>query len=138
MSLTLNVKARNAILDSGLDALFNNGKLRFYSGAKPATANLAPTGTLLADITLPADALAAASAGSKAKAGTWADASADGGSATAAGWFRFSETGDDGSLDGNFHRIDGTFGADMTADGAVTAGQAVSVSSFSFTLPAGS
>ncbi|MGH7394525.1 MAG: hypothetical protein ACREJF_02835, partial [Candidatus Methylomirabilales bacterium] len=41
------------------------------------TCATADAGTVLADMTLPSDWLAAASSGAKAQAGTWADTSAD-------------------------------------------------------------
>jgi hypothetical protein len=44
--------------------------------------NSAPTGTVLVDITLPSDWMAAASSASKAKAGTWSVAAAATGTAT--------------------------------------------------------
>lgn len=131
----LNVQARNAHLDSSLNTTYANGRFRAYSGSRPATANLAPTGTLLADITIPATPFAAASAGAAAKTGTWQDASADGGSATAVGYWRLSGTGDDGSLDGAFPRMDFT-AAEVVADGNVTAGQQVTVTSLSIGQPA--
>jgi hypothetical protein len=136
MAIRLNTQARNAILDGGLD-IFDGGTLRIYSGSQPATANLAPSGTLLAAITLPNPAYAAASSGARAKTGTWQDTSADGGSATAAGWARISESGDDGSEDGDFARLDGAFtGGEFSADGSITSGQQVTVTSHSVTLPA--
>jgi hypothetical protein len=140
MAIRLNVPARNGILDSGLNALFNAGTLCIYSGTQPATANLAPTGTLLAEITLPADAFAPASAGSIAKSGTWQDASAN--AAGTAGYFRFKAAGDNDTLDGNFSRIDGSVtatggGGDMTLDNtSIAAAQSVTVNTFSFTMPA--
>jgi hypothetical protein len=136
MAIRLNTQARNDILDAGL-AFPNGGTLRIYSGSQPATANLAPSGTLLAAITLPNPAFAAASSGARAKTGTWQDSSADGGSATAAGWARMSEAGDDGSENGDFARLDGAFtGGEFVADGTITAGQQVTVSAFPVTLPA--
>ena len=141
MTLTLNVPVRNLLL-GGMNTGFDGGKLRIYSGAKPASSNLAPTGTLLAEITLPADAFAAAAAGSIAKAGTWEDASAN--AAGNAGWARFSQVGDTDALDAAFHRIDCTVtatggGGDLTIDNVnIAAGQKVTVTGFSFTMPAGS
>jgi hypothetical protein len=139
MAITMNEPLRNAILD-GINTFVDAGLLRIYSGSKPATANLAPTGTLLASITLPADAFAAASAGAIAKAGTWSDPSAN--DTGTAGYFRISETGDDDSLDGDFHRIDGTVtatggGGDLTLDSvSIAALQAVTVNTFTITMPA--
>lgn len=140
MALTLNATARNTLLDSGFQSVFNSGTLRIYSGSKPATANLAPTGTLLAAITLPADAFAAAASGAIAKSGTWQDTSADG--TGTAGWFRLSAASDDLSLDGAFARIDGTVtatggGGDLTLDNtSIAAAQSVTISTFTITAPA--
>lgn len=52
MSLRLSTSLRNLVLGGGSvkDAL-QNGKLLIYSGAQPASADAAPTGTLLATIT---------------------------------------------------------------------------------------
>ena len=141
MALTLNGPVRDAIANTGLDPVFNGGRLRIYSGAKPATANLAPTGTLLADMTLPADAFSAASGGSGqiAKLGVWEDISAD--AAGTAGWFRLSASGDTLVLDAAFARIDGTVaatGADLNLNNtSIAAGQTVTINTFTLTVPAG-
>jgi hypothetical protein len=75
MPVTLNTALKNVLLD-GLDSAFNAGTLTIRTGPAPG-ANAAATGTVLATITLPADAFAAASGGTKAAQGTWQDASAD-------------------------------------------------------------
>src|SRR5690606_23753902 len=98
MSIALNTTARNGILDSGINTLFDSGKLRIYTATKPATPNLAPAGTLLVEIDLPADAFAAAANGAVAKQGTWEQDEASG-TGTAA-WFRLSAENDDDSEDG--------------------------------------
>jgi len=76
--------------------------------------------------------MAAASSGTKAKAGTWQDLTADAGTATAAGWFKIVDNG------GTNNDMDGTCsltgaGGDMTFDGTFTAGQAVTVTGFTLT-----
>lgn len=140
MALTLNATARNTLLDSGFQSVFNSGTLAIYSGSKPATANLAPTGTLLASITLPADAFAAAASGAIAKSGTWEDASAD--ATGTAGYFRLKASGDDNTLDGAFARIDGTItatsgGGDLELDNtSISSGQSVTINTFTITAPA--
>lgn len=140
MSLTINDTARNTLLDSGFQTTFNSGTLAIYSGTKPATANLAPTGTLLVAITLPADAFAAAASGAIAKAGTWEDASAD--ATGTAGYFRLKASGDTDALDAAFARIDGTVtatggGGDLELDSvSITAAQSVTINSFTVTAPA--
>jgi len=137
----LNVPARNGILDSGANGTWNNGKLCFYSGSRPATANLAPSGTKLWEEDLPADAFAAADSGAIAKAGTW---SAAGVAAGDAGYGRFKASGDDDSLDGAFARMDCTLtatggGGEIVLDNVTIAiGQIATVNTFTVTLPAGS
>lgn len=52
MTLRLSSAARNFIVQHGsLKKAFQNGKILIYSGAQPATADAAPTGTLLCTIT---------------------------------------------------------------------------------------
>lgn len=135
---TLNVPMRNYTLDQ-INAAFDGGKFRIYSGTKPATANLAPTGTLLVDVTA-ADFFAAASSGSIAINAALTDSSADG--TGTAGWARLSQSGDDDSLDGAFRRMDFTVtatggGGEITLDNtSITTGQNVSITSFTITQPA--
>lgn len=104
--------------------------LRIYTGAVPANCAAANTGTLLLDINLPADWMAAASSGSKAKSGTWAG-TASGGSGSTPGYFRIYN--DQTTKDGTTCFIQGTCGVgsgDMAVDGTITSGQAVSVDTF--------
>jgi hypothetical protein len=72
---TLNDTFAHALLD-GVDTAFNSGTLTIRTGTAPGAGNTA-TGTVLATITLPADAFAAAATRTKAKLGTWEDLSAD-------------------------------------------------------------
>jgi hypothetical protein len=143
MALTLNVDCRSAILDSGLNAAFNSGKLCFYTGAKPATANLVPSGTKIFEEDLPADAFGAAAAGAIAKAGTWSSVGLTPGGT--AGYFRFKAASDDDSEDGAYARIDGTITTvavgtgDLLLDNtSIATDQVVTVNTFTFTMPAGS
>jgi hypothetical protein len=131
MTIRLNDAAKNAILDSGFDAVFNDGTLEIRSGPQPAAASDAASGTLLASITLPADAFAAASSGAKAKSGTWSDASAD--AAGTAGWFRMKNSGDTARLDGSVTATGA--GGDLTLDNtSIASAQAVTINSFSVSL----
>lgn len=77
MSLNLSTTVRDARLDVIESTIGASARLKIRSGTKPANCGTADAGTVLADITLPADWMAAASSGSKAKSGTWQDASAD-------------------------------------------------------------
>ena len=138
MALTFSTGLRNAILDSGLGTQFDSGVLEIRSGTRPTGANDAPTGTVLASISLPADAFAAAASGSIAKSGTWQDTSADAsGTAT---WFRFRTTGDGGGVSTTDKRFDGdiaTSGSDLNIDNtSINSGQTVTVTSYSVAMPA--
>lgn len=140
MALRLSTGARNAIANL-VGGWFDSGTLEIYSGAQPASPNNAPSGTLLASISLPADAFAAASNGAVALQGTWEDSSANG--TGTAGWFRFVASGDSGGSSTTAIRVDGA----VTATGgggelelvntSLVTGQPVQITSFTFTMPAG-
>lgn len=102
--------------------------LKIRTGAAPANAAAADAGTVLATVTLPADWMAAAASGSKAKSGTWQDTSAD--AAGTAGHFRIYEsTGVTCHIQGTVTATGG--GGDMTVDNVSFAvGQSFTVNSF--------
>lgn len=135
MTITATNAAVDAPLNTAWDA-FDSGVLEIRSGAAPG-ANQAPTGTLLASITLPATAFAAASGKSKAKAGTWQDASAD--NAGTAAHFRFKTSGDGGGAGETDKRFEGSVtgsggGGDIELDNvSIAAGQQVTITSFNGT-----
>lgn len=116
-----------------LAARFNSGKLRLYSGSRPATPDTSVGGaTLLAELTFGSPAFGAAASGViTANAITKCSSAAAGGSAT---WYRCVES------DGTTPICDG----DVTASGAggdiqmasttIIAGQEVTCSSFSHTV----
>jgi len=87
--------------------------------------------TLLAEMTLPSDWMAAASSGSKAMSGTWADASAN--NTGTADFFRiWDSAGTTCHLQGTVTATGG--GGDLTLDNtSIAAGQAVSITSFTLT-----
>jgi hypothetical protein len=127
--MVINTAVRNAMADAFGD-LFNNGALEIRTGASPGPGSAA-TGTLLASITLPADAIAAASSGAAAKSGTWSDASAD--ATGTAGYARLK------SSDG-LKVVDlsvGTSGADLNLDTlSLVAAGTFTVTTMTFTMPA--
>ena len=86
MAITINNAGKHLMLDA-LDTPLNSGTLTIRTGAAPGASNAA-TGTVLATITTPADAMGAASSGTKQKLGTWDDASAD--ASGTAGHFRYT------------------------------------------------
>lgn len=132
----INLALRNRILDcifnSGTSvAIFNSATVEFRSGTQPAAADDSATGTVAATISLPADAMAAASSGSCAKSGTWEDISADAG--TTITWARFT----DGTfvMDVNCGAVGS--GATIEIDSPTTvAGQDFKVVTFAVSMPA--
>lgn len=121
---------RNARLDAVESTIGTDPLLRIYSGSKPSAPSDAATGTLLLEITLPSDWMAAASGGSKAKSGTW---SGTGAAAGTAGYYRIYEsTGTTCHEQGTVTATGG--GGDMTLDNtSIASGQTVTISTFSKT-----
>lgn len=78
----------HASLDARETAIGASPTLEIRTGAAPANCAAADTGSLLATVALPADWMAAASARSKAKAGTWSVAASGTGTA---GHFRIKQ-----------------------------------------------
>lgn len=130
MSARLSVVTINAALDAIETAIGTAPTLEIRSGAVPADADTADAGSVLATFTLPSDWLAAASAGSKAKAGTWAvNGSANG----TAGHFRIKQ-GATTHIQGSITATGG--GGDMTlANTSIASGQPITIDTF--TLNAG-
>lgn len=89
MALQFSTAVRNARLDAIETTIGVSPTLEIRTGAAPANAGAADSGTVLATMALPADFMAAAASGAKAIAGTWQDASAD--AAGTAGHFRIKQ-----------------------------------------------
>lgn len=130
MAVQLSTSVRNARLDQIESTISTSPKLHIRTGAAPANCAAANSGTLLAEITLPADWMAAAAAGSKAKSGTWSDVGVAAGTAQ---HFRVFD-----STDTTCH-IQGTVtasagGGDMTLDNtSIAVAQTVTVNTFTLT-----
>lgn len=94
MAVSNSVTVKNAKLDQEETTIGTSPVLRLYNGAIPATADTALSGnTLLAQGTLPSDWMAAASAGSKAKSGSWTLTGQSGaGAGTASTFYRLFES----------------------------------------------
>lgn len=125
MALQYSVAVNNARLDAVETTTGATAKLRIYTGSAPANCAAAATGTLLVDMTLPADWMAAASSGSKAKAGTW---SGTGIAAGTAGYFRIVDNA------GTTAHLQGTCGqgsGDLSLDNTnIAISQTVTVNTF--------
>lgn len=106
--------------------------LEIRTGAPPANTAAADTGTVLATMTLPTDWLTAASGGNGqvARNGTWQDLSADSGSGATPGHFRI-KAGATTHIQGTASLSGG--GGELTTDGTITAGQQVTIATFTIT-----
>lgn len=131
MGLQFSVAVRNARLDAIETAIGTAPILKIRTGAQPSDASQADAGTVLATLTLPSDWLAAASAGSKAKSGTWEDTSADA-TGTAAHFRIYDSGGSTCHIQGSVTATGG--GGQLTVDNvSFAAGQDFLVTAFSIT-----
>ncbi|MGD9726056.1 MAG: hypothetical protein AB7L09_21225 [Nitrospira sp.] len=131
MALQLSTTVRNAQLDALETAIGASAVLKIRTGAAPANCGTADSGTVLATLPLPSDYMAAASSGSKAKAGTWEDTSADA-TGTAAHWRLYASDGTTCHAQGTVTATGS--GGDMTVDNtSFASGQAFTVTTFTLT-----
>ena len=131
MALQFSVAVRNARLDAIETATGASAVLRIRTGSVPATCATADAGTVLATLNLPSDWMAAASAGTKALAGTWQDSSADA-TGTAAHFRLYASDGTTCHAQGTVTLTAG--GGDMTVDNtSFASGQSFTVTSFTIT-----
>lgn len=127
MALGMVATLRNAMLDAITTFVGASGKLRIYSGTRPATGGAATT--LLAELTLNATFAPAASAGVLTLNAITADSSAD--STGTASWFRiWKSDGTTACIDGDV----GTSGSDLNLNTtSIVSGANVAISSFTIT-----
>lgn len=129
MAIQYSVAVRNAALDAKETTIGTAAVLKIFSGATPANCAAADPSGVLCTITLPADWMAAANSGSKAKLGTWSGTGSASGTAAS-----FRVYASDGTTCG----IQGTIGTDMTLDSVSnTIGNGEPVTVNTFTLTAG-
>lgn len=133
MALQYSVSVRNAQLDAIETTIGTSAKLKIRTGSAPADCAAADSGTVLATFDLPSDWMAAAASGSKAKAGTWQETSADA-TGTAAHWRLYASDGSTCHAQGTVTATGG--GGDLTVDNtSIASAQVVTVTSF--TISAG-
>jgi hypothetical protein len=130
MALQYSVAVRNARLDVVESTIGAAAVLKIFTGAPPANAAAADSGTVLATVTLPSDWMNAASAGTKTLFGTWSTTASAAGTA---GYFRLYATG--GTVCGAQGTVTATGGGgDMTVDNtSFASGQSFSVTTFTLT-----
>lgn len=142
---------RNLMLSTGgFTEIFANGIIDVYTGAQPASADNAPTGTLLGTITKNG---AAFTPGTSTNGLTWGTPSAGtvskstdlwqftGVAAGTAGWFRLKANAvDDNSSSTTLPRLDGSIassGGDINFSNLTVAiGAPNTLDSFTYTIPA--
>jgi hypothetical protein len=147
MTIRLSSALRTALVTNfGLGYLLQGGHIAFYSGAQPASANDAATGTLLGNITLnglamptagaPAGGLtvAAGDAGVLVNVGTWIlKGVADG----TFGWWRWSALAAPAGLSTAAYRLDGAAADSFaTAFDPITPSTELAIPSFQLSYPA--
>jgi len=129
MALQLSVAARNGRLDAIETEGGASAILKIRTGAQPADCAAADTGTVLATMNLPADYMAAAAAGAKAKSGTWQETAADA-AGTAAHFRLYKSDGVTCFLQGSVGQGSG----DLSLDNVVIAvDQVVTITAFELT-----
>jgi len=127
----MSVAVRNARLDQIEATIGVSAVLKIRTGAPPADCAAADSGTVLATLSLPSDWMAAASSGTKAKAGTWQDSSADA-AGTAAHFRLYASDAVTCGAQGTVTATGG--GGDMTVDNVVFAvGQNFTITTFTLT-----
>lgn len=132
MATRINTNARNAGVDAITALLNTGGAIDIRTGAQPAAASDAATGTLLGTLTLSATAFGASASGTATANAITGDSSAD--ATGTAGWFRAKTAGGVAVIDGSV----GTSGADMNLSSvSIVAGGTINVTSWTVTLPAG-
>lgn len=131
MAVKYSTTLRNAQLDviSGASGVGGSGKLRIYSGTRPANVAAAITGTLLAELTLNATFAPAASAGVLTANSITGDTSADN-TGTATHFRIWKSDGTTAVIDGDV----GTSGSDLNLTStSITATEPVNVTSLVIT-----
>lgn len=133
MTLQFSTDLRNARLNAIETEIGTSAVMKIFTGSPPADCGEADSGTQLATLELPSDWMAAAASGSKAKSGTWEDASGADDTGTA-GYFRIYDALSFGTchMQGTITVTGG--GGDMTVNNtSFAAGQAFSVTTFTLT-----
>lgn len=133
MGLTLATASRNTMI-SALAALMNGGTIQIRSGSRPASANDAATGSLLATVVLENPAFGSPSSGAVSLADPDAVTGAAAGTAT---WFRALDSSAAPVMDGAVSATGG--GGDLQlATTSISVGLSVDITGGTLTQSAGS
>lgn len=129
MAYRKNTNYRNSIANHKA-SLFSNGTVQIRTGAQPASANDAASGTLLCTISLPASPFTAASGGVISKNGEWSGVASASGTA---GYARFISSSGLIVMDMSVAESAADL---MIDDDAITAGAAVNITGCTITVQA--
>lgn len=130
MAIKYSTAVRNAMLNAIETTIGTGPKLRILTGAAPASCSAAQTGTLLAELSLPADWASDAASGAKGLLGSWSGTVvADG----TAGYYRILDTAattchEQGTMATSGGDINGT-------STALTTGQVLVITAKTLTAP---
>lgn len=135
MTLKISTASRNAACDAIVDLIDGGtgaGEIEIRSGAAPTAPADADSGTLLATLPMSATAFGAASGGVATAASITSDTDAD--ATGTAGHFRVKDGDGTVIMQGSITGTGG--GGDLILDNtSIAAGQTVSISSFTVTVP---
>jgi mono/diheme cytochrome c family protein len=133
MALQFSTTVRDALLDVIESTIGTSAVLKLFDGTLPANCGTADAGTVVASMSLQSDWMAASSSGSKAKSGTWSDASAD--ATGTVDYFRlYASNGTTCHMQGTVTATGG--GGDLTLDNvSVASAQVVTITGFTLTAP---
>ena len=132
MAIQWSVGLRNHLLDQYEAYIGTSARVQFWTGSMPANAAAAATGTKVAEFTLPSDWAAAASAGSKSFSTPF---NTIGLAAGNIGYYRITDSAGTTCHEQGTVTISGG-GGDMIVDNvSITAGQNVSITSWSKSAP---
>jgi len=128
MAHQYSVNVNNARLDAIETTIGGTALMRLYTGAAPANCAATATGGTVATLTLPADWMAGASSGSKAKTGTWS------GTATASGTVGYYRILDAAGTNAHIQGSVSTSGAELNFDNnIINNGQVITISTYTIT-----
>lgn len=138
MSLNFPDATRSAMADAAMDRVdagTGAGKIKIRTGSKPVDPNGASTGTVLAVLTFSDPATGAAAAGVDTASAITGDNAAD--ATGTAGHFEVTDSDDNIVFRGDVSDNAGSGDMKLVTT-SIVAGQPVQISSFTFTVPAGS
>jgi len=132
MTIQMDDASRNARLDAIESTAGASVSMQILTGSQPSDCVTADGGSVLWDVNLPADWMAGASGGSKAKSGTWSGSASGTGTAGHFRLFNSQATKDETTC--FMQGAISTSGSDLNLDNtSINSGQTVTISTFTLT-----